>query len=106
MRPKTYRFPDEKDDIYTDTTFFDKENKYLDVGYQRLKILNIKLYPGLSDIKILHISNNSLQNLPESKYLQNLVVLDCSHNKLTTIPFYPNLRSLTCCNNRINNLSL
>jgi len=103
-RARSRRYPDD-DEIYTDTTYFDKKEKYLDIGFQRLKIINLKSYPELSVIKSLYIDHNNLTSLPDSKYMPNLTALNCSHNKLSQIPFYPNLMSLIMNSNRIKNIN-
>lgn len=104
VRPRSDRYPDSDDDNYTDTTYFDKNEKYLDIGYQRLKIINIKLYPELSTTKSLFINNNNLTVLPDPKYMPHLTTLDCANNKLKRIPFYPNLTMLVINNNKIEDI--
>ena len=107
MRARSHKYPDSDSDSdnYTDTTFFHKEEKYLDVGYQRLKVFNIKLYPELSIVKKLFIDHNNLTVLPDPKYLPNLTELTCSSNKLKKIPFYPKLIFLNIAHNQITDCS-
>ncbi|QGR53968.1 leucine-rich repeat-containing protein [Moumouvirus maliensis] len=100
MRAKSHRYPD-NNDIYTDTTYYDKEESYFDLGYQRLKIINIDFYPEFKYLKKLFINNNKLKNLPDSKYLPHLKELVCSNNELTQIPLYPKLIYLDISHNKI-----
>lgn len=99
MRARSHRYPDCNN--YIDTTYYDEENKYLDLGFQRLKILHIDRYPEFSYLKELFIDHNNLKELPDSKYLPNLQKLKCSFNNLKSIPFYPNLTLLNIANNEI-----
>lgn len=101
MRARSHKYPDSDDDKYIDTTYYDKEDEYLDLGYQRLKHLNIERYPEFSYLKKLFIDHNNLDNLPEAKYLPNLRQLTCSSNNLKNIPYYPNLTFLNIANNQI-----
>lgn len=105
MRARSHRYPDDDADIYTDTTHFDPDIKCLDIGFQRLKIINLKSYPDFSIIKSLYIDHNNLTTLPDPKHIPNLTELNCSNNKLTSIPFYPNLIYLIMSTNRIKNIS-
>lgn len=106
MRARSHRYPSpEKDDIYTDTTYYHKEDKYLDVAFQRLKIFNPKMYPELSSVKKLFIDHNNLKTLPEPKSMPNLEELTCSVNNLVSIPFYPNLTFLNIAHNNITDCS-
>lgn len=105
IRARSHKYPDDTD-IYTDTTHFDKREKSLDIGFQRLKYVNLKSYPELSNIKSLYIDHNNLTNLPNAKDIPNLTTLDCSYNKLSNIPFYPNLTLLIIHNNTIKNINL
>ncbi len=105
MRARSHRYPGKNDD-YMDTTYYDKYDNYLDIGYQRLKIINLKLYPELSNVKSLFIDHNCLTDLPDPIHVPNLTGLNCSHNKLEYIPFYPNLTLLIVCDNKIKNLEL
>ncbi|AEX61666.1 putative leucine-rich repeat protein [Megavirus courdo7] len=71
MHAKSHRYPD-NDDIETDTTYYDEKEKYFDLGYQRLKYIDINIYPEFTYLKKLFLNNNSLKNLPNPKYLPNL----------------------------------
>lgn len=102
MHARSYQYPDRSDE-YIDTTYYDKNFGYLDLGYQRLKIINIDLYPEFSFLKKLFIDHNNLKNLPDPKYLPYLKQLTCSFNKLTEMPLYPKLTFLNIANNQIIN---
>ena len=104
MRARSHKYPNSDDD-YVDTTYYHKNEAYLDVGYQLLKIFNIKQYPELSVIKKLFIDHNSLTELPNPKYLPNLTELTCSANHLLGIPFYPKLIFLNIAHNNIKDCS-
>lgn len=99
MRARSHKYPDNND--YTDTTYYDDENGSFDLGYQRLKYLDVKMYSQFSYLKKLFIDHNRLAYLPEAKYLPNLEQLNCSYNDLTDIPFYPKLTFLNIAGNRI-----
>jgi Leucine-rich repeat (LRR) protein len=105
IRARSHKYPDDEA-VYLDTTYFDEEESYLDIGFQRLKVLNLKSYPEFGRIKMLFVDHNSLTTLPDPKYVPNLTSLNCSHNKLNSIPFYPNLVSLMVSNNRIKNINV
>ncbi|AQN68343.1 hypothetical protein [Saudi moumouvirus] len=100
MRAKSHRYPDDND-IYTDTTYYDKEENYFDLGFQRLKIINIDSYPEFKYLEKLFINNNKLKKLPDSKYLPHLKELVCSNNELSQIPLYPKLIYLDISHNKI-----
>ena len=101
MRARSHRFPDDND-IYTDTTYYDDCDKYLDIGYQRLK--RITLSCSQYNIKKLYAEHNSLTSLPRPTELPQLEELSCSYNKLDNLPFYPNLTFLNISHNRISDL--
>lgn len=103
MRLRSHKYPNENDDNYVDTTYYDSEKESLDVGYQLLKIFNILNYPKLKNIQRLFIDHNKLKNLPDPEYLPNLTELNCSANQLQEIPFYPNLVFLNISHNQIKN---
>jgi hypothetical protein len=103
IRARSHKYPDSDD--YLDTTYFDEEENSLDIGFQRLKIFNLKLYPELFKVKMLFIDHNKLTELPNPKYVPNLTSLNCSHNNLTAIPFYPKLVCLMASNNQIRNIN-
>ncbi|AEQ33054.1 leucine-rich repeat protein [Megavirus chiliensis] len=102
MHAKSHRYPD-NDDIETDTTYYDEKEKYFDLGYQRLKYIDINIYPEFTYLKKLFLNNNSLKNLPNPKYLPHLKKLICSNNKLDDIPFYPKIVYLDISYNKITN---
>lgn len=104
IRARSHMYPD-KYNSYIDTTHYDDEQENLDVGYQRLKIFNVQLYPQLSKIKSLFIDHNNLKILPDPKYVPQLTELTCSVNQLTTVPFYPKLVFLNIAHNQIANLT-
>ncbi|AGF85305.1 hypothetical protein QJ854_gp477 [Moumouvirus goulette] len=100
MRAKSHRYPDDNN-IYTDTTYYDKEENYFDLGYQRLKFINIDSYPEFKFLKKLFINNNKLNKLPDPKYLPHIKELICSNNELYQIPLYPKLIYLDISYNKI-----
>jgi len=100
MRARSHCYPD-RIDKYIDTTYYDEEREYLDLGYQRLKHLNPKLHPQFSYLKRLFVDHNNLTELPPAKYLPNLEQLTCSWNRLTSIPFYPKLIFINIAGNEI-----
>lgn len=100
MRTRTHKYQD-NDNCYVDTTCYDENSNYLDLGYQRLRIINIKLYPEFSHIRKLFVDHNNLNQLPDPHYLPHLEQLTCSVNSLTSIPFYPKLTFLNIAHNRI-----
>ncbi|BCS83175.1 leucine-rich repeat domain protein [Cotonvirus japonicus] len=102
MRVRSHRYPDENS-ICSDTTYYDKQGNYLDIGYQLLKYIDIKRYPEFSYLTKLFINNNSLKLLPDPKHLPKITELICNDNNLETIPYYPNLTFLNCSNNKITN---
>jgi Leucine-rich repeat (LRR) protein len=100
MHARSHQYPD-LDDKYVDTTYYDEENEYLDIGYQRLKTINQANYPEFSYLKKLFVDYNNLEQLPNPKYLPNIEELSCSHNRLVSIPFYPKLVFLNIAYNKI-----
>jgi Leucine-rich repeat (LRR) protein len=101
MRARSHKYPENGNDEYIDTTYYDEESGSLDLGFQSLRKLYHNLYPEFSYLKILFIDHNNLSDLPDSKYLPNLEQLTCSSNHLTNIPFYPKLIFLNIANNHI-----
>lgn len=93
MRVRSHKYS-ESTENYTDTTYYDKDDKYLDIGYQRLKMIDIKLYPQMAILTKLFIDHNNLENLPEPSQIPNIEYLTCAVNKLKNIPFYPKLTFL------------
>ena len=54
----------------------------------------------LNDILTLDISGKGIKSLPDLTRFQNLIILDCSNNQLTSLPTLPqNLKTLYCYNN-------
>ena len=100
-RVRSYRYPDPDNDGYIESTYYDKNNRYFDLGYQKLKQLHLNLYPEFAYLKILFVDHNNLVLLPEPKYLPNLEELNCSVNQLKAIPFYPKLTFLNISHNMI-----
>lgn len=98
MRARSHQYSES--DSYTDTTFYNKEKSSLDVAYQNFKEFNVAQYQMLSTITILYIDHNKLTSLP---FLPNLRELTCSVNCLRMIPFYPNLTFLSMSHNNIIN---
>lgn len=81
---------------YYDTTHYDQNLKYLDVGFQNLKKFTLRsnLYGSITS---LFISHNYITLLPEPSLLPHLTHLNCSYNPLlTAIPHYQNLLELFC----------
>jgi hypothetical protein len=104
IRARSHRFPD-MTDKYIDTTYYDEDDNTLDVGWQRLKIFHVKAHPELSTIQTLFIDHNDLKVLPDPSTVPRLTTLNCSYNKLTTIPFYPKLVFLNCAGNSVTELN-
>lgn len=99
---RSSRFP-RKGEGYINSTYYDKYNNSLDIGYQKLKRLNIISYPEFSSINKLFIDYNCLSILPDPKFLPLLNELTCSTNRLKNIPFYPDLTFLNISHNQITN---
>jgi len=100
IRVRSHKYPKE-DEEYVDTTHYDEKRNNLDIGYQRLKFINIKSYPQLSRVKSLFVDHNNLKSLPDSGCMPHLTELNCSYNLLSQIPFYPNLTFLNISNNKM-----
>jgi Leucine-rich repeat (LRR) protein len=100
MKIRSHKFPD--GDQYTNTIYHDKEENYLDLGYQLFKSLPV-FQASWKNITKLLIDHNQLTDLPPD--LTFLEELNCSHNRLTQIPFYPQLIFLNLAHNRVKNLS-
>lgn len=108
-RARSFRYQDDNDDESIskyDTIYYDERMGYLDYGFQRIRKLNLKLFPNYSNIRNLCVDHNSLSELPSPSLLPNLRKLNCSYNKLTSTPFYPKLEILIANNNNIKKLSL
>lgn len=103
MRIRSYKFTNTKE--YTDTTYYNEDEHYLDIGYQMLVKFNINLYPQLEKICKLFIDHNIIKQLPDTTTLPHLTELSCSFNKLTEIPYYPNLVTLNASNNLLEVIS-
>lgn len=88
----------------TEDTEYNQENKYLDLGYQKLKEINMNKIDSYM-IRVLIVNCNELKELPAPEKLPHIRVLDCSHNQIEVIPFYPTVREINCCHNKIKNLS-
>lgn len=101
MRARSHKYPDSDDEKYIDTTYYDENQQYLDLGFQRLKKLDTFKYPEFTYLHKLFVDHNNLEMLPDSKYLPNLVYLTCAWNNLKNIPFYPNLVFLNIAGNKI-----
>ena len=102
MHARSHKYPDTTTS-YTDTTYYDTTEKYLDIGYQRLKLFQPKLYPELAILKKLFIDHNDLETLPNPELVPNLEELMANVNKLKTIPFYPKLTFCNIAHNQITN---
>jgi hypothetical protein len=58
-----------------------------------------------NDIKIINLESKNLKELPDLSRFTNLEILNCSENKLTSIPRLNNtLEILYCDNNKLKNL--
>jgi Leucine-rich repeat (LRR) protein len=108
MHARSHYYPDVFNSVeseqYTETTYYDPKKHYLDIGYQRLKVLDIAVYPGFSGLTRLHLDHNCLEKLPGAEILSNLRELNAGHNRLQEIPYYPRLRHLQIGHNRIKGL--
>ena len=82
------------------TISYDENDNSIDAGYQNLKIIDISKFTFISK---LFIDYNCLTTLPEK--MQHLEYLTCSHNKISEVPFYPQLKYLNVSNNKISSLS-
>lgn len=100
-RARSSRFPRIDEINYINTTHYDEVEQYLDIGYQKLKFLNLGRYPELKFIIKLFVDHNELTQLPNPQYLPLLEELTCTENKLSEIPYYPNLNFLNISHNRI-----
>jgi len=100
MRTISHRYSNE-DDKYVDSTYYDVQNNSLDVGFQRLKIFDNKIYPNLLKIKSLFVHHNNLNKLPDPILLPHLTQLNCANNNLKSIPFYPKLLFLNISHNKV-----
>lgn len=105
-RARSHRYMDEDDESETDTTYYDDQYNMLDIGYQHLRVINLRLYPEYYNITKMYVDNNKLKSLPDASYLPNLKKLNCSHNQLHFVPFYPKLRVLIANNNMVLNFSV
>jgi hypothetical protein len=104
FRMRSHKYPNEKEK-YIDTTFYSEEEQLLDIGYQRLRICNLKLYPQLKSLTKLFVDHNNLKELPSPETIPHLTELTCSANNLTIVPTYPKLIFLNCSRNQILDLS-
>jgi Leucine-rich repeat (LRR) protein len=103
LKARSHRYDEDNATSYVDTTRYDKDYNYLDMGYQRLNKFTMDLnnYPQLTT---LFINNNNLSYLPDHFVnLRNLTSLDCSYNNLKTIPLINSLTNLNCQHNQLNN---
>lgn len=100
MRARSHRYP-RLEDGFIDTSYYDKDDEYFDLGYQLQKKINIDSYPQFLYLKKLFIDHNKLTFLPDTVNLPNLEYLNCSYNLLTSIPYYPKLTFLNISNNNI-----
>lgn len=100
IRARSHKYP-HCDDGFVDTTYYNEEDEYFDLGYQLQKKINTNLYPEFSYLKKLFIDHNKLTVLPDASLLPNLEYLNCSHNLLTKIPYYPKLTFINIANNNI-----
>jgi len=89
---------------YIDTTYYDEKENCLDIGYQMLIRIDLKLYPKISNISKLLVDYNNITVLPPSSLLPHLQELSCSSNKLSSIPYYPKLYFLNVSKNFLTNL--
>lgn len=105
MKTRSHRYPDDDNRKFVDTTRYDEDDEYLDVGYQLLKKIHINKFPEFMYIKKLFIDHNQLTELPGSSLIPLLEELTCSYNKLTSIPFYPRLVFLNVSNNSVTTLN-
>lgn len=89
---------------YRDPTYYDKEKKSLDLGFQKIKaISSINKKNHFTNLKILFIASNALTDLPEN--LDQLEILHCQDNFIQEVPYYPSLKELYAMNNKIPSLN-
>ena len=72
-----------------------------------IRVFNIEAYiNSLSeDIEIIDVSQKGLTYIPSLKRFHKLKKLDCSNNKLTSLPeLNNNLQVLDCSNNKLTSL--
>lgn len=98
LRARSSRFP-RKDEDYINTTYYDDAERYLDIGYQKLR--RLKYYQEFNKLTKLFVDNNELVELPDAALVPCLEELTCSGNKLKDIPFYPYLNFLNVSSNQI-----
>jgi Leucine-rich repeat (LRR) protein len=103
-RTRSHRFPNPNDG-YVDTTYYNVDEYYLDVAYQKLKRFVPNNYGYLQKLRKLYIDQNLLLELPPAKQLPFLQDLSCANNKISVIPFYPNMQILNISSNNVTNLS-
>ena len=90
--------------LYTEDTEYNETDQYLDLGYRGLDKIDMTKIESLM-IRVLIVNCNNLVSLPPPEKLPCLRILDCSHNKIESIPFYPTVRELHCSYNRIKDFS-
>ena len=82
--------------------FYKSKSTTLDLSNLKMRKLP-KNIPN--NVKYLFINNNKLSTIDELKNLNNLIVLDCSYNKLTNLYNLPDTYELNCRNNLLRNIS-
>lgn len=103
-------FNDETKKLYhmdLDTITYRLEEFKDNEGILDLKFLNLKELPLLPEyikkkVTVLIVSNNDIAELSDLSSYSNLKILDCSHNKLSKLPIFPEkIIELSCGFNKL-----
>lgn len=105
MKLRSHAYPDQELG-YVNTTRYDKEEHCLDIGYQRLKILDLAWLATFQNLHKLYLDCNLLTQLPEPHHLPHLTVLSCASNRLFTLPYYVHLEFLNCSYNHLRDIDV
>ena len=87
---------------------FKKITDLLDEGKATRKYIqkfniNSNIFERIQNLRVLYCRNNQLTSLPSMPNLQKLF---CDNNRLTSLPLKPNLKYLTCDNNQLTSIPL
>lgn len=103
LRVRSHRFPKEGE-IYTDTTYHDRETGWLDIGYQNLKRIDAAEYSNFSNLTIILMDYNALTELPNPDLIPNIKRISARCNKILYVPYYGQLRHLNIAENSLETL--